>query len=437
MRPKSTVRMSRHIGFWLALLLAGAAPMTGQEAAGNVDGTLTWELGILEPGQAARETLLFVMGANYEEAHCRLREAREQFATSSERDPATADEPAADGTVWLQNAFTDFALQGPGHFFWEGSRQSYRGPAGGQLSRFGWYVHYDQERRAGTPILNRESENVEVIEPLERVSPEEARVVLETSDRALRLDLRARMGSGPVVGVEFVVRNISVKPVHDLRLSVYANLESAHTHMTDYAVLDQETGALWVMDMPTRFHLAMAGLGRPARGHAGTWASQAQLQSAAGVAIDQWSSLKHTQRMLDQLAEAGLTPEQWLAFERDGHVLADLLLEYQPLTESQWARQTPEEIASWRKAEALAERLRTWADRGAELSSTPEWIDLVLEAAQRIQFRPVLHERVAPYVRPHTPPTRTRSAAEAAGLLRQDWLYQAAEKPTPERSPHP
>ena len=67
----------RHAGFWLALLLADGAPMTGQEAAGNVDGTLTWELGVLEPGQTARETFLFVMGANYEEAHSRLKEARE------------------------------------------------------------------------------------------------------------------------------------------------------------------------------------------------------------------------------------------------------------------------------------------------------------------------------------------------------------------------
>jgi hypothetical protein len=238
------------------------------------------------------------------------------------------------------------------------------------LSRFGWYVHYDPERRAGTPILNREPENLEVIEPLGRVSPEEARLALETSDRALRLDLRARMGNGPVVGVEFVSATSESKPVHDLRLTVYANLESAHTHMTDYAVLDREAGALWVMDMPTRFHLAMAGLGRPARGHAGTWASQAQLQSAAGVPIGQWSSLKHTQRMLDRLAEAGLTPEQWLAFERDGHLLADLLLEYQPLTESQWARHTPEEAARWREAEALAERLRALADRGAEARFT-------------------------------------------------------------------
>jgi hypothetical protein len=271
MRLQSTVRTSQHAGFWLALLLASAAPMPGQEAVGNVDGTLTWELGVLEPGQTARETVLFVMGANYKEAHQRLREAREQFASSTEPDRVADRETAPGGTVWIENAFTDFALQGPGHFFWEGSRQGFRGPAGGQLSRFGWYVHYDRERRAGTPILSRAPENIEVIEPLGRVSPEEARLALETSDRVLRLDLRARMGSGPVVGVEFVLRNTGVEAVRDLRLTVYSNLESAHTHMTDYAVLDREAGALWVVDMPTRFHLAMAGLGRPARGHAGTW----------------------------------------------------------------------------------------------------------------------------------------------------------------------
>ncbi|TVS19816.1 MAG: hypothetical protein EA424_07130 [Planctomycetaceae bacterium] len=433
MKLKSTVRMSQFVGFWLASLVAGAAPATGQEAAGNVDGTLTWELGALEPGQAARETVLFVMGANYEEAHGRLSSAREQFAPSTDPDPTADRETEPGETVWIRNAFTDFALQGPGHFSREGSRQSFKGAVGGQLSQFGWYVHYDGERRAGTPILSRAPENLQVIEPLGRVSPEEARVTLETSDRALRVDLRARMGNGPVVGVEFVVRNIGVEPVRDLRLTVYSNLEAAHTHMTDYAVLDRETGALWVIDMPTRFHLAMAGLGRPGRGHAGTWPSQAQLQSAAGVPIEQWTPLEQSQRMLDRLAEAGLPLEQWIAFERDGHLLADLLLEYRPLTESQWARQTPEEIVRWREAEAIAERLRVTADRGTEAQFTSEWIDLMIEANKRIQFRPVIHERVAPYVRPHTPTTQTRSAAEAAELLRHDWLYQVGENPTPER----
>ncbi len=433
MKLKTTVRMSQFVGFWLASLVAGAAPATGQEAAGNVDGTLTWELGELEPGQAARETVLFVMGADYEEAHGRLSSAREQFAPSTDPDPTADRETEPGETVWIRNAFTDFALQGPGRFSREGSRQSFKGAVGGQLSQFGWYVHYDGERRAGTPILSRAPENLQVIEPLGRVSPEEARVTLETSDRALRVDLRARMGNGPVVGVEFVVRNIGVEPVRDLRLTVYSNLEAAHTHMTDYAVLDRETGALWVIDMPTRFHLAMAGLGRPGRGHAGTWPSQAQLQSAAGVPIEQWIPLEQSQRMLDRLAEAGLPLEQWIAFERDGHLLADLLLEYRPLTESQWARQTPEEIVRWREAEAIAERLRVTADRGTEAQFTSEWIDLMIEANKRIQFRPVIHERVAPYVRPHTPPTQTRSAAEAAELLRHDWLYQVGENPTPER----
>ena len=417
----------------LALLLAGTVGVTGQESTGNVDGSISWELGSLEPGQSVRETVLFVMGKSYEEAVARLLSARDEFAAHPEPDGEAERMTETEETVWIENAFTDFALQGPGHFFWEGSRQGFRGPAGGQLSRFGWYVHYDRERRAGTPILNREPENLEVLEPLGRVSPEAARVALETSDRVLRLDIRARMGSGPVVGVEFVLRNTGVEAVRDLQLTVYSNLESAHTHMTDYAVLDRETKALWVVDRPTRFHLAMAGLGSPARGHAGTWASQAELQSAAGMPVGQWSSLKQSQQVLDRLTAAGLTPEQWMAFERDGHLLADLLLEYQPLTESQWARQTPEEIVRWREAAVLAGQLRALADRGAEASSAPEWIDLMIEAVQRIQFRPVLHERVAPYVRPHTPPHRTRSAAEAAELLRQDWLYQVGGEPTPER----
>ena len=441
-RRRSSVRDIMGLGCLLALMVFGATAVRAQESTGNVDGTLTWEHGALAPGQAARETVLFVMGSDYEKALERLHDARRQFAADAaaadaEPDPGAGRDPgnepvpttepdtAADGTVWIENAFTDFALQGPGHFFWEGIRQSFKGASGGQLSRFGWYVHYDGERRAGTPILGRDPENLVVIEPLRRTSPQEARVALQTADRRLRVDLRARMGSGPTAGVEFVVRNTGGETVRGLRLTVYSNLEAAHTHMTDYAVLDRESAALWVIDLPTRFHLAMAGLGRPARGHAGTWASQAQLQSAAGTPIDRWADLERSRRVLDRLAGAGLSLEQWMVVQQDSRLLAALLLEYMPLTDAQWAQQGPEDVARWREAEKIARGLRALADRGDDARFTPEWIDLAAAAVQRIQFRPTIHERVAPYVRPHTPPTRTRSDAEAAEVLLRDWLYQA------------
>ncbi|MCL4177659.1 MAG: hypothetical protein KJ072_07905, partial [Verrucomicrobia bacterium] len=152
-------RLPSCIGCLLALLLWDIACLVGQEAAGNVDGSLTWELGSLEPGQSARETVLFVMGANYEETAARLREARDGSVPATRPDPPAKREGAADQTVWIENDSTDFALQGPGHFFWESIRQSFKGAPGGQLSRFGWYAHYDG-RRAGTPIQNHAPENL-------------------------------------------------------------------------------------------------------------------------------------------------------------------------------------------------------------------------------------------------------------------------------------
>jgi hypothetical protein len=431
MRAPIAVQISRGLLLTVALLLIGAAQVKSQEAAGNVDGVLTWDFGILNPGEAAREVVVFVMGASYQEAAARLRNARGQFAAVGESDLEAVQEGGG-GTVWIGNAFTDFALQGPGHFFWEGIRQSFKGAAGGQLSRFGWYLHYEGERRAGTPILERTPENLKVLQPARRVSPQSAVVILESSDRALGLEIRARMGDGPVVGVEFVLRNAGAAPLRDVRLTVYSNLESANTHSTDYGVLDRDTGALLVVDLPTRVHLAMGGLTRPSRGFVGTWPSQEQLRSASGIPFEKWIGFDKRQRLIDLLDASAIPWDQWLAFERSGHSISELLLEYMPLTESQWSRQTPEDVARWKETKALAEQLSALESQGDEAKFSPEWVRLMTEASKRIDFRPAQHEPVAPYVRPQTPATRTLPAQEAAELLRRDWLYQSGGNPTPQ-----
>ncbi len=428
-------RLPSSIGRLFAILLLAIARSMGQEAAGNVDGSLTWELGSMEVGQSARQTVLFVMGANSEETVARLRAARDGCLSAAEPETPAKEEVATEQTIWIGNDSTDFALQGPGHFFWESIRQSFPGTSGGQLSRFGWYVHYDG-RRAGTPIQNRTPENLETIEPLARVSPGEVRLTLRTADRALRIELTARMGIGPVASVEFVLRSLGAEPLENVRLTVYSNLESGHTSEDDYAVLDRDTGALWVIDLPTRYCVAMAGLSPPARGHAGTWPSEAPLQRAAGVPRDQWIHLEQSRHVIDRLAAAGIPLEQWIGFGRDPALLADLLLEYMPLTESQWNKQTPEQIQGWQEAQTLARRLRDMIDGEDAARLTPERIELMIEAARRIDFRPVIHERVAPYVRPETPATHAPSPAEAAERLRRDWLYQAGDDPTPERIRH-
>jgi hypothetical protein len=114
--------------------------------------------------------------------------------------------------------------------------------------------------------------------------------------------------------------------------------------------------------------------------------------------------------------------------------LTDLLLEYKPLTGQQWQRQPPGAREQWAEADRIKQRCDDLQARGEAARFSPEWVALMLEAGARIQFRPRVHEPVAPYVKPETPATRDRSAAEARALLEADWLHQADHKPTPERT---
>lgn len=134
----------------------------------------------------------------------------------------------------------------------------------------------------------------------------------------------------------------------------------------------------------------------------------------------------------------GHTPMEYLfgehdALQRDAEHLMELLLEYRPLTESQWAKQSPEDIRHWAEVEKLKARFDNLRSQGQSARFSPEWIELILAAGPRIQFRPRVHEAVAPYVRPHTPPVRNLSAEEARQQLEHDWLHQCDGQPTPDR----
>jgi len=259
------------------------------ESLGNTDAVLTWQLGTLLPGASAREVVLFAFDDSYQKVQEHLRLARRRFAALPEPRATPIDKPAPE-VVWIANERTDFALAAPGHFFWEGQRQGLTCPAGGQLSRFGYYVHYNdgQARRAGTPIRTRSPENLRVLQPIRRLDPRQAVGRIETMDGKLRLRLRALMGDGPVAAVEFLLTNSSDKPLSDVRLSAYSNLESAHSHQDDYSVLESGTGGVLVVDPPSGACLVMAGLNPPATGHSGNWASQGELQAAAGIARQAW-----------------------------------------------------------------------------------------------------------------------------------------------------
>jgi len=262
----------------------------GLESSGNTDGVLTWRIGTLQPGKAAREVVLLGFDKSPEEVAKRLQQARRRFASLP--DPPAAqqsDQPPAE-VVWIRNETTDFALAAPGHFFWEGLRQGLTGPQGGQLSRFGYYVHYHDGAacRAGTPIKQARPENLRVVQPIRAIDPSQAAGTVETADKAIRIRIRAMMGEGPVAAIEFVLTNTSERRLTDVRLSAYANLEAAHSHEDDYSVLDSLTGGVLVVDPPTGICVVMAGLNRPAAGYSGTWPSEEQLQTAAGIQIEEW-----------------------------------------------------------------------------------------------------------------------------------------------------
>ncbi len=113
--------------------------------------------------------------------------------------------------------------------------------------------------------------------------------------------------------------------------------------------------------------------------------------------------------------------------------LVDLLLEYQPLTEHQKQKLTTDEARRWAEAAAIGQRFASLRAAGEAGRFSPEWVNIVLEAGPRIQFRPHVQEAVAPYVKPATSETRTLTADEARESLERDWLHQADQNPTPDR----
>ncbi len=135
----------------------------------------------------------------------------------------------------------------------------------------------------------------------------------------------------------------------------------------------------------------------------------------------------------------GANPITYLTAEDDDFLrheagrLIELLLEYKPLTESQWKKQTPEQLAKWKEAEAIQQKYDELVTGGDSARFSPGWIEIILEAGGKIDFRPSVSEAVAPYVKPETPLSRDLTAEEAREALKRDWLHQADGNPTPER----
>jgi len=277
------------VGLMLVLGWTLAAAAAQLESTGNTDVVLTWRLGTLAPGGSGRQVVLFAFDGSAEKVVKQVEAARRRFAVLPDPPAPSSDAPVSP-VVWIKNDTTDLALAGPGHFFWEGGRQALRCPKGGQLSRFGYYVHYDDgsPRRAGTPISSQGLENLRIVEPIRPIDETQAVGLMESADKKVRIRVRPVMGDGPVAAVEFLVTNTGERPLADVRLSAYANLESDHSHEDDYSLLESRLGGVLVVDPFSGLCLVMAGLDRPISGHSGTWNSQAELQAAAGIAVEKW-----------------------------------------------------------------------------------------------------------------------------------------------------
>ncbi len=290
---------------WLVLtlgLLAGESLSAGAEdlaaagkmASGNVDGGIAWRLGSIEPGGTATRTAVFFYGSGLPEAKRLLEAARRQaseIAAAPEEPPSVEN----DGTIWIDNGSTDFALQADGAFYWEEARrQSLRGPYGGQLSRIGWFLRYranGEERHAGAHISSGPRlDQLAVLEPVRRLSGRMLSGRLASADRRLEISIRAWLGDGPMAFQRFTVLNPGKDSIDSLELSLYANLEAAHDHENDFIFLAPETG-LTAYDPKKKVLACLAGLEPLASGWVGTWPSEDRLIYGGGLPVEEWSPL--------------------------------------------------------------------------------------------------------------------------------------------------
>ena len=369
----------------LAVMVVAPAGAAGLDSAGNVDGVLTWRLGTIGGGQSAREVVLFAFDRSPEDVLARLDQARGEFAKGPP--PETAPTGEAPPKVWIHDDTTDFALEGPCFFRWRMERQALKCPRGGQLSQFTWYVHYgegDGRKRAGIPHEGDSTpENLVIAEPVRALSETAIAGAVETADRRLRIQVRAMMGQGPVVAVEFAVSNQHAEAVPDVTLTTYANIESDHDESNDLSFLDSRTAGLLVYDPVTKMCAVMAGLHQPVTGYSGTWNSFPQLQSAFGIPFDQW------------LPFTGPSPEQLQRIQREQLAAQGIYLPYHvdnPTT-PETRTLTPEEAEvvlerDWlfqAMGQPLAERVRKeigWARELAARLAQRGADDLTVELGQ-------------------------------------------------------
>ncbi len=393
-------------------LLGGVAWLlaAGQQSAGNTDGFLTWNLGNLAPGQSARRTILFLHAADRDAAARILEQARRRhlagWSDAWIREKGTV--PPGGKDVWIRNQVTDFALGSDGGFFWEqGALQSLRrqgssqigkqwtpgggnpGRSGGQLSRVGYYLHYHDgaARQAGIRIASGPRlERLRVVRPTAPLGPDRCITELATADGELRLEIRSAMGDGPLAAQEYVLTSTAPRPLTNVRLSVYANLEANHSHDNDHSVLDPDLGVLVTLDPPSKAVCLLAGVEQPDAGWSGIWPSQNQLAAGTALARKDWRPVRDLPVAAAPSGPDGVEPPtvSLTAAEAEKVLQADWLLQAEgaPLLV-----RAAEEIGAARDLAARFARQRLTADVRRDLERD------LLELARLEQQLPAVQAR--------------------------------------------
>ncbi|MDR1381804.1 MAG: hypothetical protein LBJ47_10060 [Tannerella sp.] len=120
---------------------------------------------------------------------------------------------------------------------------------------------------------------------------------------------------------------------------------------------------------------------------------------------------------------------------RRAEELATPAFEYLPLTDLQWSVLPKSERSGW-------ERVK-WIRSQFSLENDTVWIAnidenqlgaVLYEMENLVEQRPFINERVASYEKPYTPATVDRTAGEALGVIRDEWLFQCDGKPSVQRT---
>ncbi len=225
-------------------------------------------------------------------------------------------------------------------------------------------------------------------------------------------------------------------------VAVFTNALSAEAILEEY-----RAGVTVLAGRADRNRELVAGAYRKASGFAETLASVRERLTERGQSLDgSHAGLLNQRFNADFPEETGrfaeltkLTPFEFAAATDAAFVrktlasFVGLVTEYRPLTEVQWARQTPEQRAYWEEVDALVEPVQAGIEDGTLKLASAACVAAILELGSRVQHRPAVQEAVAPYRLPETPPDRRLTAEEAAAALERDWLHQAGGRPGRDR----